>query len=242
MTAPLAAVGLTRRLGEQNAVDHLDLEVAAGQVHAVVGLNGAGKTTLLRLLLGLLRPTSGRALLHGVDVRGAPAPLLRRLGHAVDAPFAYPELTVRENVTASARLHDVPRSRLRPAVDEAVERLGLGRWAATRAAQLSTGNRQRCGLAAAVVHRPRVLVLDEPASALDPRGVVLVRGLLRSCADEDGAAVLVSSHHLDEVARVADQISVVHAGRVVGGLPPRGTDLEQRLFALAHAADEQEAP
>ena len=106
-----------------------------------------------------------------------------------------------------------------------------------RASTLSLGNRQRVGLASALVHRPRLLVLDEPTNALDPSGVVLLRELLLGAA-RDGAAVLVSSHHLDEVARIADRVSVIHAGAIVGELDPHGVDLERAFFAMVHAADQ----
>ena len=126
------------------------------------------------------------------------------------------------------------------AADQVLSQLELDHWADVRARALSQGNRQRLGIAAAVLHRPTALVLDEPTSALDPRGVVIVRELVRGLA-VDGCAVLVSSHHLDEVARVADRIAVVHAGRVIGSLPPAQADLERRFFAMALAYDEHRA-
>ena len=121
-----------------------------------------------------------------------------------------------------------------------IERLALEPWATRRTGTLSQGNRQRLGLAAAVVHRPELLVLDEPTNALDPSGVVLLRDLVAELASA-GAAVLVSSHHLDEVARVADRVSVVHRGHVVGELDPSGHDLERTFFALVHQADAEAA-
>lgn len=239
MTTPtiaLQARGLHRGFGDDAAVDGLDLDVLAGEVHAVVGLNGAGKTTLFRLLLGMLRPDRGSAQVLGVSATSAPRVLWQRVGHLVAAPLAYPELTVRENLTAAARLHGLRRTEVAAAVGRQVDRLELGRWAGRRAAHLSSGNRQRLGLAAALVHDPDVLVLDEPANALDPAGVVLVRELLDQLRAA-GAAVLVSSHHLDELARIADRITVLHRGRRVGGLDPGGVDLERTFFELVHAAD-----
>ena len=123
------------------------------------------------------------------------------------------------------------------AVDRVVAELELEPWSTRRASTLSQGNRQRVGLASALVHRPRLLVLDEPTNALDPSGVVLLRELLRDAA-RGGAAALVSSHHLDEVARIADRVSVIHAGAIVGELDPQGVDLERAFFAMAHAADQ----
>lgn len=222
------------------ALDHLTLAVPPGRVTALIGLNGAGKTTALRALAGRLRPTRGTVRILGHDPAGLPADVARRFGHVVDAPLVYPELTVTENLRCAARLHGLARQAAASATDAAVGRTGLGPWRHTRAGALSTGNRQRLGTAGATLHRPMALILDEPTSALDPQGVVLVRELVRGLADT-GAAVLVSSHHLDEVARVADEIVVLHGGRDVGRLEPGGTDLEQRFFAMVLDADTRAA-
>jgi ABC-2 type transport system ATP-binding protein len=149
---------------------------------------------------------------------------------------------VRQNLYAAARLHGLPRSLAPASVQQVVAQLELSHWADRRCATLSLGNRQRVGLGCALVHRPDVLVLDEPANSLDPAGVVLVRDLLRHEADRRGLSVLVSSHHLDEVARIADRISVLHRGRLVGALDPGGVDLERAFFALVHAADTHTDP
>jgi ABC-2 type transport system ATP-binding protein len=218
----------------------VDLSVAPGEVHALVGFNGAGKTTLIRAALGMVRPAHGVVRVLGADVGDAGAATWSRVGHAVDSPFVYPELTVRENLWAAARLHGVSRGRSAAAVQRVVDALALGAWAERRAAALSLGNRQRVGLASALVHDPRLLVLDEPTNALDPSGVVLLRELLVSAAGA-GAGVLVSSHHLDEVARIAHRVSVIHAGVVVGELDPRGPDLERAFFDMARRADQAAA-
>ena len=145
---------------------------------------------------------------------------------------------MRENLRSAALLHGLTHGDIEDSVRQAIQRLDLGPWAHTRARSLSQGNRQRLGLAAAVVHRPAALVLDEPTSALDPRGVVIVRELVRELAGS-GCAVLVSSHHLDEVSRVADRILVVHEGRIIGSLESGEVDLEQRFFAMVQADDER---
>lgn len=237
--AAMVASAVSRSFEGEPAVDRLDLTVRRGEVHAVVGLNGAGKTTLMRLFLGMLRPDSGRVFVLGRDTTDAPAAVWRRVGHMIEAPFAYPELTARESLYAAARLHGLGRGEAPTAVDQVVEELKLSRWADRRCTTLSLGNRQRVGLGSAIVHRPDVLVLDEPTNALDPAGVVLVRDLLRGEADRRGMSVLVSSHHLDELARIADRITVLHRGRIVGSLDPAGIDLERQFFALVHTADTQ---
>ncbi len=231
----LICTALVKRYGDLTALDHLDLTVAPGEVLALVGFNGAGKTTLMRVALDMVRADEGRVTVLGTDLAGGDSDW-SRVGHLVDPRFGYAELTVTENLYAAARLHGLRHGAARLAAAAAVDRLVLGPWASRRAGTLSSGNRQRLGLAAAVMHRPALLVLDEPTNALDPSGVVLLRGLVGELAAA-GTAVLVSSHHLDEVARVADRVGIVHAGRLVGELDPAGRDLERAFFAMVHAAD-----
>ena len=235
-TPALEAHTLRRSFGDITAVDDVDLQVEQGEIHALVGLNGAGKTTLMRLLLGMVRPDSGSATVHGREVSRCGPADWARVGHLIETPFAYPELTVTENIVAAARLHGLDRDAAVGAAGATVAALALTPWAHRRARVLSLGNRQRLGLACALAHRPSVLVLDEPTNALDPRGVLVVRRAMRAAAD-DGAGVLVSSHHLDEVARVANRITVMHRGVVIGHLDPRGVDLERRFFDMVYEAE-----
>lgn len=236
MTAPLAARGLVRSFGDDVAVSGIDLRVEAGEIHAIVGLNGAGKTTLMRLLLGMLKPDSGRATILGYEARKVPSKVWQRVGHLIEFPFAYPELTVRENIAASGLLSGLDHRTALCEAQRAIDDFELGPWADRRVIGLSQGNRQRLGLASALIHRPSVVVLDEPTSSLDPAGVVFTRGLLWRLA-RSGAAILVSSHHFDQVARMANTVSVIHRGAVVGTLQPHTPDLEQRFFDLVHEAD-----
>jgi len=228
--------GLVHEFNDLPVLRDINLSVAPGEVHALIGFNGAGKSTLMRAALGMLRPDAGTVHLFGGRLAGADTAVWGRVGHLIDTPFVYPDLSVQENLWAAARLHGVPISEVTAAVNLIVTELELEPWAQRRANTLSLGNRQRVGLASALVHRPQLLVLDEPTNALDPSGVVLLRELLLSAAS-DGAAVLVSSHHLDEVARIADRVSVIHAGAIIGELDPHGVDLERAFFAMIHAAD-----
>lgn len=213
MTGPaVRTVGLTHRFGGVTALDRVDLEVAAGEVHGFLGRNGAGKTTLIRALLGLITPTSGTVEVLGTPVRGgrtSPA-LWAGVGYLVEGPGLYPSLTVLEHLQVAARYRGLAAA----AVKDVVEQLDLGPYARVRAATLSLGNRQRLGLALALVHRPELVILDEPVNGLDPAGVVDVRNLLRRLTGE-GVTVFMSTHLITEVARLADRVVVIHDGRLV---------------------------
>ena len=232
-TTALVAEGLTRSFDGVVAVDRLDLRVESGEIHALVGLNGAGKTTTMQMLLGMTGADHGRALILGRDPAAAD---WTRVGHFIDAPLAYGELSVHANLTAAGLLHGVPRDTVDAAVSLAIERFQLDAWRDKRASVLSTGNLQRLGLAAATIHRPDVLLLDEPTNRLDPAGVVLVRNLLREIA-AGGGAILLSSHHLDELARISDEITVLHRGRDIGRLDADGVDVERQFFTMVYESE-----
>lgn len=233
MIARLEAVRLSKVFGSGDGVHDLSIAVQEGEIHALVGLNGAGKSTLMRLLLGMLQPDAGAVAINGTDIRSAPASLWGTVGHLVEYPLAYPELTVMQNLLLAGRLHGLsPRDTAAQAA-AVIDELNLGQYVDRRASALSLGNRQRVGLASALQHDATLIVLDEPSNALDPSGVILLREALLRRA-RDGAGVLVSSHHLDEVARIADRVTVVDAGRIIGSLDPNGVDLERQFFTLVH--------
>jgi ABC-2 type transport system ATP-binding protein len=201
--------GVTKRYGDVTAVDSVSLHVAPGEIYALLGLNGAGKTTLIRLLLGMVRPTAGDVTVLGEPIRRGTRTVWSRVGYLVETSSAYPELTVRENLLLQARLHRLGGRR--GAVDDVIEALALVPYTDRRARTLSLGNAQRLGLAKALLHRPELLVLDEPSNGLDPAGVVEIRELIRGL----GVTVLLSSHVLGEVARVATRIGIIHHGQLV---------------------------
>lgn len=232
----LVAAGATRVFRSGIGVFDLDLELVPGQIIALVGLNGAGKSTLMRVLLGMLRPDSGEVTLDGHPLASAPLAAWARVGHLVEYPLAYPELTGRRNLQLSARLRGVIH--IDAAVDGIIAELALEPYAGRRVRSLSLGNKQRVGLAAALQHDPSIIVLDEPTNALDPAGVIRLReSLLRRAGA--GAAILVSSHHLDEVARIADRIVVMNAGRLIGDLDPAAPEIERAFFETVRIDDEK---
>jgi ABC-2 type transport system ATP-binding protein len=208
----IATAGLSKRYGEVTAVDGVSLRVDPGEIYALLGLNGAGKTTVIRTLLGMVRPSAGSVALFGTPVGRGQRAVWSRVGYLVETPSAYPELTVRENLEVARRLRRLADRR---PVDEVIDRLGLTPYADRRARALSLGNAQRLGLAKALIHRPDLLILDEPANGLDPAGVVEIRHLLAGLVTHQGATVFLSSHILAEVARLATRIGVIHEGRLV---------------------------
>jgi ABC-2 type transport system ATP-binding protein len=236
MTEPLLASGATRVFASGVGVFDLDLRLVPGQIVALVGLNGAGKSTLMRVLLGMLRPDHGEVRLAGHPLAEAPVEEWAKVGHLVEYPLAYPELSGRRNLQLSARLRGV--SDVDSVVEGIITELALERYADRRVRSLSLGNKQRVGLAAALQHDPRVIVLDEPTNSLDPAGVIRLReSLLRRA--RDGVAILVSSHHLDEVARIADRIVVMNSGRLIGDLDPATPEIERAFFEAVRIDDEE---
>jgi ABC-2 type transport system ATP-binding protein len=202
--------GLTKRYGTTLAVDGLDLSVAAGQVFGFLGPNGSGKTTTMRILLGLVRPSGGRAW---VNERPLPDPDgLARIGAIIEEPAFYGWMTGRRNLRTLA-LHGPPLPD--PAsLDRALERVGLSAVADRKVKAYSQGMRQRLGLAAALLRDPALLLLDEPTNGMDPAGIRELRALLRSLA-AGGTTVFLSSHLLAEVEQVCDRVAVVNGGRLV---------------------------
>jgi len=168
----IEASGLTKRFGDVVAVNNLSLNIQRGEIYGFLGLNGAGKTTTIRMLLGMIRPSTGSVSLLGTKVQPGQGNIWQRVGYMVETPHAYPDLTVRENLEISRRLRQLKNA---DSVEKIVEQMGLAPYANRRAGILSLGNAQRLGLAKALIHHPDLLLLDEPANGLDPAGIVEVR-------------------------------------------------------------------
>jgi ABC-2 type transport system ATP-binding protein len=209
--APVETHGLVKRYGEIVAVDHVDLNVEQGDVFGYLGPNGAGKTTSLRMLLGLIRPTAGTARLFGRDplIEGAAA--LEGVSGFVEAPRFYPYLTGRRNLRLLAD-YDEPVTRTR--IDEVLELVELRDRARDKVGGYSHGMRQRLGIAAALLRHPRLLVLDEPTTGLDPAGMRDMRELVRRLANE-GITILLSSHLLYEVEELCNRVAIIRKGRII---------------------------
>ncbi len=218
MSLVIETLQLTKHFRDVRAVDSVDLRVEAGEIYGFLGLNGAGKTTTIRALLGMIRPSAGEVKVLGQAVGPYGRGPWARVGHMVESPSAYPELSLRENLDVARRLHGIQNGK---AVDDVIERLALASYADRTAGALSSGNLQRLGLARALLHEPELLILDEPANGLDPAGVVEIRELLRTLAHEKGVTIFMSSHILTEVDRLATRIGIIHNGRLIEELDSR---------------------
>src|SRR5580698_256113 len=230
----VATTGLTKRFGDRTVVDDVALALPAGSVCGFVGPNGAGKTTTIRMLLGLVRPTSGSGTILGGSLT-EPATYMHEVGALIESPAFYPQLSGRENLKALARLGQLPLT----AVDPVLERSGLLARAGDKYRAYSLGMKQRLGIAAAMLADPQLLILDEPTNGLDPGGIVEMRGLIRSFSG-DGITVLVSSHLISEIEQICDYVVMIRAGRLVhqGSVAElRATQQAEFLVAPEHDRD-----
>ena len=200
---------LRRDFGHLRAVDDLDLDLPSGGVIALVGPNGSGKSTLIRMILGLIRPTSGEATVLGRSIHD-PSQYAADVGALIESPAFVPALSARKNLLSLSRLRRLPDTR----VDEVLETVGLTGRDEEAVKRFSLGMKQRLGIAAALLPDPQLLILDEPTNGLDPAGIVEIRGLLRQLADE-GRTVVVSSHLLSELEAISDYIVVIRFGEVM---------------------------
>ncbi|MDX6541443.1 MAG: type transport system ATP-binding protein [Gaiellales bacterium] len=211
MTAVVEARGLVKTYGEITAVDHVDLTVEPGDVYGYLGPNGAGKTTSLRMLLGLIRPSSGSARLFGRDPMIDGVRALEGVAGFVEAPRFYPYLSGRKNLELVAALDG---GDARSQIDAALDTVDLAARAKDRVGGYSHGMRQRLGIAGALIRRPRLLLLDEPATGLDPAGMRDMRALIRALA-ASGITVLLSSHLMNEVEELCKRVAIIRTCRIV---------------------------
>jgi len=225
--------GLTKTFGQVQAVSDLSFTVEPGQVTGFLGPNGAGKTTTLRMLLGLVRPTSGSATFGGTAYRDLPSPLAT-VGSALEAASFHPGRSAANHLRIYAQSAGIDRER----VQLVLHRVGLGAYGDRRVGGYSLGMRQRLGLAFALLGDPRVLVLDEPINGLDPEGIKWIRLLLRELADE-GRTVLISSHLLSEVQQSVDEVVIVSHGRLIHRGSLASLDQSEQKQVIVDATDRQ---
>ncbi len=235
----IRTVELTKRFGDVHAVEDLELDVRRGEIYAFLGRNGAGKTTTIRMMLALTRPNRGFVEILGVRMAPNAVRAFERIGSVLENAGSYGNLTVLENLEMQRDLLGLKRNHW---VDEVIEMCGLAEYLKRPAGELSLGNRQRLALGRALLHKPEVLILDEPTNGLDPVGIAAIRELLRNLSAERGITVFLSSHILSEVQQLADRIGIIHQGRLIeeigyDELRQRNRDyLELKLSDTARAA------
>lgn len=212
MTSIIRTENISKSYKDILAVSDVSLNVDKGEIYGFLGLNGAGKTTTIRMLLGMIKPTSGSAFIKEKKVSSDSKEIWKHIGALVEIPYSYPELTVRENLEIYRRFHFLtdPGS-----VDRIIDKLQLRPYADRKAKNLSLGNNQRLGLAKALIHDPEILILDEPTNGLDPAGIYEIRELLSDLAANRGVTIFISSHILDEISRFATRIGIIHQGKLI---------------------------
>jgi ABC-2 type transport system ATP-binding protein len=208
--------GLTKHYGHVVAVDELDLEIRGGEIYGLLGPNGAGKTTTILMLLGLSEPTAGEVRVLGLDPTRDPLRVKRHVGYLPDEAGFYGSMTGRQNLRYTARLNGLSGPTAEDRISEVLDRVGLTERADDRAETYSRGMRQRLGIADALVKSPSILILDEPTTAIDPLGVVEILDLIRGLARDEGLAILIASHLLDQVQSICHRVGIFHQGQLIG--------------------------
>ena len=221
-------VSLSKKYGQNLVVDDLNLSIESGEIVGFLGLNGAGKTTTMRMLLGLIKPTSGECYIQGNKIDQNNLEVLNEIGYIIETPYSYPDLTVQENLEIISTLRGI---RNKEVIDWVTEKLKLKQYKDKQVKHLSLGNIARLGIAKAIIHKPKILILDEPTNGLDPFGVIEVRELLKELANNLGTTVLISSHKLEEISKIATRIVIIHEGRLIREVESKDLDkcLEKKL-------------
>jgi len=219
----ITLTGLTKRYGSFTAVDGIDLAVPKGELFGFLGPNGAGKTTTFRMIAGIILPTAGRIQIGGVDLVRQPLIAKRRLGYIPDRPFVYDKITGAEFLRFVAALYDAQDASLERRIDELLDLFELTPWKNELTESYSHGMRQKLIIASALVHRPEVIVVDEPMVGLDPKGARLLKDLFRQYVNR-GGTILMSTHTLEVAEGMCDRIAIMQAGRILA----RGTMADLR--------------
>ncbi|MDM5153093.1 ABC transporter ATP-binding protein [Bacillus sp. DX1.1] len=212
MSTVIKTTNLTKIYGKQKSVDNLNINVNQGEIYGFIGRNGAGKTTTIRMLLGLIKPTSGKIEIFGEDLFKNQKEILRRIGSIVEVPGFYENLTAKENLLINAKIIGVHKKN---AIEEALEIVGLERVTKKLVGKYSLGMKQRLGIARTLLHYPELLILDEPTNGLDPIGIKEMRKLIKSLAQERNITILISSHILAEVEQLVDHMGIIHEGKLL---------------------------
>lgn len=228
----ISARGLSRNFGSLKAVVDVDLEIRKGMIYGFLGPNGSGKSTTIRMLCGLLTPSSGEATVLGLDIRKDAERLKQKIGYMTQRFSLYEDLTVKENLQFISEIYAIPRRERKIRVQELIERFSLLEQTKQRAGTLSGGQRQRLALAASILHKPQLVFLDEPTSAVDPQNRRDFWGVLFELA-ESGTTIMVSTHYMDEAER-CHRLAILHKGSKVADGSPRelGDAIHSRVIEV----------
>ncbi len=205
---------LVKKFGSFAAVDGINIDIKQGELYGFLGQNGAGKTTTIKMITGIYAPTSGSILVDGIDITKNPLDAKRRIGYVPDQPYLYDKLTGREFLYFSGGLYNIEKHIIKNKIDELISLLKLESWLDKRTEEYSQGMKQRITIASALLHNPRLIILDEPMVGLDPQSAVLVKNILKREVSE-GAAVFVSTHSLPFAEEVCSKIGIIKQGKII---------------------------
>ena len=223
---------LTKKYQNVTVVDHVNLHIPKGKIYGLLGRNGAGKTTIMKMMLQLVSPTDGKIIMFGKDYREQVKDTYQKIGSIIETPGFYTNLTGQENLEILARLH---RNVSRESVLHALEIVGLDKEKKKQFSDYSLGMKQRLGIAAAIMHQPQLLILDEPINGLDPIGISEIRQFLYELSRTKGTTILISSHVLNEIEQIADMIGVINQGKLVEEVNMQ--ELHKRKYVVFTVSD-----
>lgn len=210
----LKLINLTKKFGSFTAVDNINLNIDAGDFFGFLGQNGAGKTTTIKMISGLYSATSGKILINGFDIVKEPLKAKSIIGYIPDQPFLYEKLTGREFLYFSGGLYSIDKSILKNKIEKIIDTLQIGEWVDKRTEEYSQGMRQRITIASALLHDPKLLVVDEPMVGLDPQSAVVVKNVLKNLAN-NGVAIFMSTHSLNVAEEICTRIGIIKDGRMI---------------------------
>ncbi len=210
----LQLINLTKKFGSFTAVNNINLKVEAGDFFGFLGQNGAGKTTTIKMITGLYSPTAGKVLINNIDIQKKPIDAKFLVGYIPDQPFIYEKLTGREFLYFSGGLYSIEKSALKKKIDQTIELLQIGDWVDKRTEEYSQGMKQRITIASALLHNPKLLVVDEPMVGLDPQSAFIVKNVLKDLSNS-GTAIFMSTHSLNVAEEICTRIGIIKDGQMI---------------------------
>ncbi len=205
---------LTKSFGSFLAVDNISLSINSGDLYGFLGPNGAGKTTTIKIITGLYSPTSGSVEVDGIDITKNHIEVKKRIGYIPDQPFLYERLTGKEFLYFSGGLYKIPKNTLKNKIEELIDRLNIEEWINKRTEEYSQGMRQRITIASALLHEPKLLIVDEPMVGLDPQSAHIIKQLFKELTS-NGTVIFMSTHSLNVVEEICSKVAIIHKGRII---------------------------